>query len=186
MQKNQFIDRQKILQRSVNTSQVFSFNSAKYDLNSIKSYLLPLLVNEKQIKRYVIKKANQFISFKFGNKQFLDIMNFLGGATSLDSFLRAYKTIKTKGFFPNEGLIVEIFEKTKRWQLCKIFSANYATATLSKTFRRITNIYSTQVWHEALRKLNLQEILRTETGNYCYLQEMWRSNNMQTFRDFLW
>ena len=29
-------------------------------------------------------------------------MNFLGGATSLDSFLKAYKTSETKGFFPYE------------------------------------------------------------------------------------
>ena len=29
-------------------------------------------------------------------------MNFLGGATSLDSFLKAYKTSETKWFFPYE------------------------------------------------------------------------------------
>ena len=29
-------------------------------------------------------------------------MNFLRGATSLDSFLKAYKTSETKGFFPCE------------------------------------------------------------------------------------
>ena len=29
-------------------------------------------------------------------------MNFLGGATSLDSFLKEYKTSETKGFFPLE------------------------------------------------------------------------------------
>ena len=29
-------------------------------------------------------------------------MKFLGGATSLDSFLKAYKTKGTKGFFPFE------------------------------------------------------------------------------------
>ena len=29
-------------------------------------------------------------------------MNFLGGATSLDSFLKAYKTSKTRRFFPND------------------------------------------------------------------------------------
>ena len=34
--------------------------------------------------------------------QLLDIMNFLGGATSLDSFLIAYKTEEAKGFFPFE------------------------------------------------------------------------------------
>ena len=50
----------------------------------------------------VIKKANQFVSFKFGDVQLLDIMNFLGAATSLDSFLKAYKTAETKGFFPYE------------------------------------------------------------------------------------
>ena len=50
----------------------------------------------------VIKKANNFISFKFGDIQFLDIMKFLGGATSLDYFLKAYKASETKGFFPYE------------------------------------------------------------------------------------
>ena len=39
---------------------------------------------------------------KFGDIQLLDIMNFLGSATSLDSFLKAYKTKETKGFFPYE------------------------------------------------------------------------------------
>ena len=29
-------------------------------------------------------------------------MNFLGGATSLDCFLKAYKTSETKRFFPHE------------------------------------------------------------------------------------
>ena len=42
------------------------------------------------------------MSFKFGDVQLLDIMNFLGGATSLDSFLKAYKTAETKGYFPYE------------------------------------------------------------------------------------
>ena len=50
----------------------------------------------------VIKKANQFVSFKFGDVQLLDIRNFLGGATSLDSFLKAYKTAETRRFFPYE------------------------------------------------------------------------------------
>ena len=63
---------------------------------------MPLLVNEREIETTVIKKANQYKSFKFGNVQFLDIMNFLGGATGLDSFLKAYKTSKTQGFFTYE------------------------------------------------------------------------------------
>ena len=102
MQKNQLIDLQEHFERYCNTLPVFGFNSAKYDINLIKSYLLPILVNERQIEPTVIKKANQFVSFKFGDVQLLDIMNFLGGATSLDSFLKAYKTEETKGFFPYE------------------------------------------------------------------------------------
>ena len=102
MQKNQLIDLQEHFERYCNVLQVFGFNSAKYDINLIKSYLLPILVNEKDIEPTVIKKANQFVSFKFGDIQLLYIMNFLGGATSLDSFLKAYKNKETKGFFSYE------------------------------------------------------------------------------------
>ena len=102
IQKSQLIDLQESLIRYCNVLSVFRFNSAKYDLNLIKSYLLPILVNERDIEPTVIKKANQFISFKFGDIQLFVIMNFLGGATSLDSFLKAYKTSETRGFFPYE------------------------------------------------------------------------------------
>ena len=102
MQKNQLIDLQEHFERYCNVLPVFGFNSAKYDINLIKSYFLPILVNERVIEPTVIKKVNQFVSFKFGDIQLIDIMNFLGGATSLDSFLKAYKTKETNGFFPYE------------------------------------------------------------------------------------
>ena len=102
IQKYQLIDLQEFLERYYNVLFVFGFNSAKYDLNFIKSFLPPFLVNERDIEPTFIKKANQFVSFKFGDIQLLDIKNFLGGATSLDSFLKAYKTSKTKRFFPYE------------------------------------------------------------------------------------
>ena len=100
VQKNQLVDHQESLERYCNVLPVFGFNSAKKDLKLIKSYLLPILVNERDNEPTVIKKANQFISFKFGDIQLLDIMNPLGGATSFDSFLKAYKTTETKRFFP--------------------------------------------------------------------------------------
>ena len=89
MQKNQLIDLQEHFERYCNILPVFGFNSAKYDIFLIKSYLIPILVNDRDIEPTVIKKANQFVSFKFGDIQLLDIMKFLGGATSLDSFLKA-------------------------------------------------------------------------------------------------
>ena len=98
MQKNYLIDLQEHFECYCNVLPVFGFNSAKYDINLIKSYLLPILVNERDIEPTVIKKTNQFVSFKLGDIQLLDIMNFLGGATSLDSFLKAYRTKETKSF----------------------------------------------------------------------------------------
>ena len=64
--------------------------------------MLPIFVNEQDIEPIVTKKANQFVSFKFGDIQLFNIMNFLGGAASLDSFLKAYKTKKTKGLLHYE------------------------------------------------------------------------------------
>ena len=77
----------------VNTSPVFSLNliSGRYDLNLIKPYLTPYLICNKKQEKSVIKKANDFISFKFGEVQFLGIMKFLGGVTTLNSSLKAYK-----------------------------------------------------------------------------------------------
>ena len=104
MQKNQLIELQEHIQRYCNVLPVFGFKSAKYDINFFKSYSLPILINERNLEPTVIKKANQFVSFNFGDVQLLDIMYFLGAATSHDSFLKAYKTAKTKGFFPIEWI----------------------------------------------------------------------------------
>ena len=49
MQKNQLIDLQKYFHRYCSTLPVFGFNSARYDMNFIKRYFLPLLVNERNI-----------------------------------------------------------------------------------------------------------------------------------------
>ena len=71
--KNQLIDLQDSLERYCNVLPVLDFNSAKYDLKLIKSKLLPIPVNEREIERTVIKKANRFISFKFDDIQLLGI-----------------------------------------------------------------------------------------------------------------
>ena len=79
---------------------MFGFKSAKNNLNLIKSYLLPILVNKRDIEPTVIKKATQFNSFIIGDLQLLDVMKFFGGATCLISVLKAYKTSETKKILP--------------------------------------------------------------------------------------
>ena len=91
IQTNQLIELREELQRYCDVKLAFGFNSAKYYLNLIKAYLLPILVNERNIEPTVIMKANQFISFKLGDIQLLVGVNLLGGATSLLSILKAYK-----------------------------------------------------------------------------------------------
>ena len=102
MQKNQLIDLQEHFERYCNALPVFRFNEAKYDLNLIKSYLLPILVKEQHIQPTVIKNGNQFVSFKLGDLQLLVSKKFLGVGTSLDRLLKAYKNNATNWFFSYE------------------------------------------------------------------------------------
>ena len=120
-QKNQFIDLQLILRDIATHYQSLGSNSVRYDINFIKSYLLPLLVNERNFEPTVIEKNNQLVSFKFGIVVLLDISNLLGSATNLDSFLKAYKTSETKRFFAYEWFNHPDKLNNKEHPLCEVF-----------------------------------------------------------------
>ena len=51
-----------------------------------------------------MKKSNQFVGFKSGDNQLFEVLKLLGGASSLHTYLKAYKTKKTKVFLPYERL----------------------------------------------------------------------------------
>ena len=187
IQKKQLIDLQEHLERYCNVSPIFGFNSAKYDLNLIKSYLLPFIVNERNIEPTVIRKANQFISFKFGVTQLLDIMNFFGGATSLDSFLKAYKTSETKGFFPYER-----FDHPDKMQNPELppYDAFYSKLrscnSLETEYTDCVNLLKSGLTTEqAVIKLKLSKPPPTGIENYHYLQQIWKQEQMSSFMDFL-
>ena len=63
MQWKQLIDTPEHFERNCNVLPVFGFNSAKYDINLINSFLLPILVNERGNKPTDMKKGNQFVFF---------------------------------------------------------------------------------------------------------------------------
>ena len=64
MQKNQLTELQEHIERYCNVFSVFGFDSAKYDINLIKSYLLPIHINERIMEPSVIKKPiNLFLSY---------------------------------------------------------------------------------------------------------------------------
>ena len=66
------------------------------------SYLNPFLFNEKKTEPSVIKKANDFVSFKFEDIQLLDIMKFFEWATTLESLLKPIKPGEINRYFPYE------------------------------------------------------------------------------------
>ena len=187
MQKNQLIELQEHLERYCNVLPVFGFNSAKYDINLIKSYLLPILINEKIMEPTVIKKANQFVSFKFGDVQFLDIMNFLGGATSLDSFLKAYKTSETNGFFPYEWFdCPQSINNSELLPYDAFFSKLRNMNPLEKDYSDYQKLLSCGLkTEEALSKMKLSKPPSSGEENYQYLLDIWNHENMCTFKDFL-
>ena len=59
-------------------------------------------MNGQNLEPVVVQTAHQHIFSKFHDIQLPDIMNFFGGATSLEPFLEAYETSKTKRLFPYE------------------------------------------------------------------------------------
>ena len=187
IQKNQLIDLKQHLERYFNTLPVFGFNSGRYDLDLSKSYLIPYLIRDKEQETSVIKKANDFISFKFGDVQFLDIMKFLGGATTLDSFLKAYKTSETKGFFPYEW-----FDNPNKLHFPELppyeafFSKFRNNNSLDKDFTDYEKLRKSGLDEkQALKKLQVRTVAPSRLDNYNYLRETWKKNGITVFKDFL-
>ena len=134
------------------------------------------------------KKANQFVFFfKFGDIELLDIMNFLGGATSLDSFLKAYKTKETKGFFPNEWFDCPDKKNNKEFPPYNpFFSIPRNNNPLEKYYNDFQNLANSGLTTEQeVSKLRMDRIPPTVAENWSYLQSVWGNNNNQIFSDFL-
>ena len=149
--------------------------------------MIPLLVNEREIEQTVIKKENDYISFKIGNVHFIDIMNFRGDASSVDSLLKTYKTSGTKGFFPYEW-----FDSPKKLTYPNFPSHN-------EFFNRLRNRNPLDKAHsdyqnfvnsgcsseEALKKHQVSSIPPTGQENYAFLQQVWKNHDMLSFKDFI-
>ena len=174
MQKNQLIELQEHLERYCKVLPVFGFNSAKYNINLIKSFLLPILINERIMEPTVIKKANQFVSFQIGDIQLLDIINFLGGATSLDSFLKGYKTAETKGFFPYEWFDCPQKMSNSELPPCDAFFSKHRNVNLLKKdysdYQKSLSCGSKT--EEALSKMKLSKPSPLVEENYQWLLDI--------------
>ena len=91
MQKNQLIELQEHLKRYWNVLPVFGFNSAKYDINLIKSYFLPILINERNMDPTVIKKPINLCLSTLVMFSFWILRIFLVEQQALTGFLKQRK-----------------------------------------------------------------------------------------------
>ena len=90
---------------------VIGFNSAKYDVCSLRATLLPLLD-----PKFIIKgTGNNYKAITTSHFQFLDLCNYLPPGTSYAKFLKAYDVEEAKGHFCYEFL--DSYEKLNYPQL---------------------------------------------------------------------
>ena len=80
---------------------VLGFNSGKYDLNAVKQFLFPHLIETQPIK-FTVKRNNNHMCLKTDFLKLLDISNYVAPGFSYDQFLKAYECEQTKGIFPYE------------------------------------------------------------------------------------
>ena len=94
---------------------VLGFNSAKYDLNLIKSQLAKhLKLHLKKENPYIVMKNNSYMQIQSSKFKFLDISNFLAPVCSYSKFLKMYEIEEQKSFFPYDYLSHEdILEETE-------------------------------------------------------------------------
>ena len=149
--------------------------------------MLPILVKERGTDPIDIKKANHFVSFKCGDIKLLGIKKFLGGATSLYSFLKAYKTKETTPFSPYEWF--EFPEKMNNKELPPydfFFSILRKNNPLEKDYNDFQNLVNSGLTTEqAVAKLRMDRTPPTSAENYSYLQNLWVSEGMKSFENFL-
>ena len=131
----------------------------------------------------VPKKMVKLICLRNSSK-FLDILNFLGGATLLDSFLKAYKTSETKGFFPYEWF--DSHEKLDATFLppydcffSKLRNYNPLEKEFTDFIKLLNSGFSQQ---ESFKKLRLKNVPPSGIG---YLKVVSEQEKMATFRDFV-
>ena len=111
-------------------------------------------------------------------------MNFLGDATSLDSFIKAYKIKESKGFFPYEWF--DCPEKTNNKELPPYDSFfSILRNPLEEDNNDFQNLVNSGLTTEqAVAKLRMAKIPPTGAERFSYLQSVWENNNMQLFSDF--
>ena len=114
-------------------------------------------------------------------------MNFLGGTTSLDSFLKAYKTSETKSIFPYEWF--DHPDKLRNTEL-RPYDALYSelrscNPVEAKHTDYVNLLKSGLTTEHAVVKIKQSKPPPFGIENYQYLQQIWKLEQKSSFKDFL-
>lgn len=166
---------------------VLGFNSAKYDLNLIKSKLAQVFELHEETGMFTVKRNNSYICISTNSMKFLDISQFLCPGTSYDDFLRSFHCSVRKGFYPYEWMDcvsklnhprlppIEAFWSTLKG--CNVLEVEHIA------FEKLMQGGLTE--HNALKRMKLEVAPPTKEEVYDSLQNIWDANNMKTFKDWL-
>ena len=91
-----------LLEEYIRVIPVVGFNSGRYDLNVIKTFLFRKLNQTDTKIKYILKTGNTFKAIATESFIFLDIKYYLAPGYSYSQYLAAYDVKETKGFFPYE------------------------------------------------------------------------------------
>ena len=168
---------------------VLGFNSAKYDLNLVKSQLIPWLRRDADPNKdddgedtcevSVIKKGSTYTQIGARRFKFLDISNYLAGGVSYSAFLEAYKILEAKSYFPYEW-----FDHPSKLDFPSL--PPYHTFDLELKQRNVLKVRDKKD-DDDVDDGNEYDQNDKVLGarRYCELHDIWRDRGMTTFRDFL-
>ena len=114
-------------------------------------------------------------------------MNYLGGATRLDSFLKAQKKSETKGFFPYECFDCPQKMINSELPPYDALFSNYRNINpLEENSSDYQKLLSCGLkTEEALSKMKLPKPPPSGEENSGYLLDIWSHEIMCTFKNFL-
>ena len=119
--------------------------------------------------------------------QLLDIFNFLEGSTSLDSFVKAYRTSETKSYFAYEWFDDPEKINNTPFAPCETL---FSRLWIKNTFEADSSEFHSLIFggltsQEALSKLKVKQPPGAGQENYQYLTNVWQHEIILTLEDFL-
>ena len=162
---------------------VLGFNSAKYDLNLVKSHLIPWLrkdvcpqKDQDTCEVSVIKKGSTYIQIGARRFKFLDISSYLAGGVSYSAFLKAYKIEEAKSYFPYEW-----FDHVSKLDFPHL--PPYETFYSELKQKNVLEIFDKNDEDDDGDHMIDDKAVGME--RYRQLQNIWLQQGMSTFKDFL-